>query len=532
MGVPQIETEPALAVIYCRVSSVKQRTSGAGLDSQEHRCRQYAEQKGYDVEAVFPDDVSGGGDFMQRPGMRAMLAYLEAQKGRPYTVIFDDLKRFARDTEFHIKLRREFAELGASIECLNFNFEDTPEGRFIETIIAAQGQLEREQNKRQVVQKMRARIEKGYYVFHPPVGYRYSKDRMHGKLLVRDEPIATILAEALEGFASGRFGSQVEVKRFLESKPDFPKSGKTNYVHPSKVKDILQRPVYAGHVEAPDWGVSMRKGHHEPLISFSTYERIQEVLSGKVYAPARKDISADFPLRGFVNCDDCGEPLTSCWSKGRNKHYPYYLCDTPKCPSKRKSIPRAKIESGAAEVLRSLQPAKQMFAMARAMFADAWQIRLKQAHMAKDTLAAQIKEIDEQIEVLLDRVVDASGQSLVRAYEAKIEKLEKQKLLLADQAAQAVPPKGRFEDFIEHTLTFLASPWNIYDNGGIALRRTVLKLAFAEPLSYNRKSGYRTAKTTFPFKVLAGFSTQKCEMVEPRGVEPLTSCMPCKRSPN
>ncbi|MEP0046243.1 MAG: recombinase family protein, partial [Roseobacter sp.] len=64
MGVPQFETEPALAVIYCRVSSVKQRTSGAGLDSQEHRCRQYAEAKGYEVEMVFPDDASGGGDFL------------------------------------------------------------------------------------------------------------------------------------------------------------------------------------------------------------------------------------------------------------------------------------------------------------------------------------------------------------------------------------------------------------------------------------------------------------------------------------
>lgn len=112
---------------------------------------------------------------------------------------------------------------------------------------------------------------------------------------------------------------------------------------------------------------------------------------------------------------------------------------------------------------------------------------------------------------------------MVLAYEAKIEKLEKQKLLLADQAAQAVPPKGRFDDFIEHTMTFLASPWSIYENGGIALRRTVLKLAFAEPLSYNRKTGYRAAKTNFPFKVLAGISTQKCEMVVvPVSIEPVS----------
>lgn len=63
---------------------------------------------------------------MQRPGMVALLAYLDAQKGRPYTVIFDDLKRFARDTEFHLKLRREFAKRGATIECLNFRIEDMP----------------------------------------------------------------------------------------------------------------------------------------------------------------------------------------------------------------------------------------------------------------------------------------------------------------------------------------------------------------------------------------------------------------------
>ena len=100
----------------------------------------------------------------------------------------------------------------------------------------------------------------------------------------------------------------------------------------------------------------------------------------------------------------------------------------------------------------------------------------------------------------------------------------------ADQTAQAVPPKARFDDFIEHTMAFPASPWNIYENGGIALPRTVLKLAFAEPLSYNRESGYRTDKTTFPFKVLAGISTQKCEMADRRGFEPLASAFGGQRS--
>ncbi|SEN97094.1 recombinase family protein, partial [Palleronia pelagia] len=508
------------ALIYCRVSDKKQKTQGHGLESQEHRCRKYAEDRGYEVEMVFPDDITGGVDFMKRPGMRAMLAYLDAKNEDNYVVIFDDPKRFARHTEFHLKLRREFAQRGARVECLNFTFEDTPEGLFVETVIAAQGQLEREQNRRQVIQKMTARVEKGYYVFHPPIGYKYERVAAHGKILVPNEPIASIIREALEGFADGRFTSQVEVKRFLEGKPDFPKSGKSGYVHPTKVRDMLERSVYAGCVEAPNWGVTLRKGHHEALISFSTYERIQARLKGTLNAPARKDINQDFPLRGFVLCDDCGEPMTSCWSKGRNQLYPYYLCDTPSCDSKRKSIRRADIEEGAEALLRSLQPAAQLFKLAKAIFTDIWEMRRADALGARKALEAQVIDTSKQIDNLLDRIMNSSSPSVIGAYEKRIEELEREKIRLAERAESAVPSEARLSEFIEPAMEFLASPWNIYKNGNFALKRTVLKLAFAEPLRYSRNEGYRTAETTFPFKVLADFSSLKCGMVGDPGIEP------------
>jgi DNA invertase Pin-like site-specific DNA recombinase len=95
---------------------------------------------------------------MKRPGMVALLSYLDAQPGKSYVIIFDDLKRFARDTEFHIKLRREFQKQGARIECLNFRPGRLPGGEVRRNdFFAALGELEREQNRRQVIQKMKAR---------------------------------------------------------------------------------------------------------------------------------------------------------------------------------------------------------------------------------------------------------------------------------------------------------------------------------------------------------------------------------------
>lgn len=40
---------------------------------------------------------------------------------------------------------------------------------------------------------------------------------------IRNEPVASIIQDALERFASGRFQTQVEVKRFFEGRPLFPK---------------------------------------------------------------------------------------------------------------------------------------------------------------------------------------------------------------------------------------------------------------------------------------------------------------------
>src|ERR1022692_2646865 len=190
------------ALIYNRVSSAQQETEGSGLISQEHRCVKYAESKGYIVERNFHDTITGGGDFMKRPAMRELLEYVDNTPNKSFVVIFDDLKRFARDTKFHIELRGAFNLRKTQVECLNFKFEDTPEGNFVETILAAQNQLEREQNRRQVIQKQKSRLESGFWAFPAPIGYSMQKVYgLTGKIAVPNDKVS-FLKEALEGFAN------------------------------------------------------------------------------------------------------------------------------------------------------------------------------------------------------------------------------------------------------------------------------------------------------------------------------------------
>jgi hypothetical protein len=48
------------------------------------------------------------------------------------------------------------------------------------------------------------------------MGYRFESKPEEGRILVRDEPLASIIQKGLEGFASERFQRQAEVKRFLK----------------------------------------------------------------------------------------------------------------------------------------------------------------------------------------------------------------------------------------------------------------------------------------------------------------------------
>lgn len=509
------------ALIYCRVSDKKQSKEGNGLDSQEHRCRQYAESKGYSVEAVFPDDVSGGGDFMQRPGMVALLAYMDARAAERFVVVFDDLKRYARDTEFHLRLRRVMTERGAIRECLNFNFEDSPEGRFFETIAAAQGQLEREQNGRQVTQKMRVRIERGYYCFGIILGYRYDTLEGGGKMLVPHETLAPVMKEALEGFAAGRFQTASEVMRFLNGFPETKRRGRYGLSRQMAI-NALRNPIYAGYMNVSKWGIHMQPGKHEPLIGLDVWQKIQDRLDGNAHAPARKNTNLDFPLRNFVCCDCCGNPMTAAWSKGRNALYPYYTCQNRHCELKGKSIRREKIEGEFGDLLQAMTPPPRLLDMVKALFVRRWHQQEDMLRHAAIDARTEIATLQDKIDKLVARVVEASAPAVIEAYEKQIAAMDRRRLVLKETALKPALPANRFEDTYRTAYTVLSNPWKLWDTGRYELRRLVLRLLFTDRIKYCRNEGYRTASIAEPLRLLGSFSTPVEGMVGLAGLEPAT----------
>lgn len=506
------ETKPA--VIYCRVSDTKGGKRGDGLRSQETACREFARYANYRVDAVFTDDISGS--VVKRDGMDEMLDFLKKYRDMGYTVLIDAIDRFARDVRGHWDLRDLLREAGGKLASPKMEFKDDADSVMVENIHATFAQHFRQKNTETTLRRMQSRILSGYFVFQAPVGYKYQSVRGQGRMLFPDEPVASVVREALELYASGTLENQAAVMRWLQDNPLFPKD-RTGIVRHNRVGQLLRQCAYAGMVDGPSWQIPMRKGLHEPLISFEMFQRIQGRLNGATYMPRKRNVNEDFPLRGFVMCGDCGTPLTACWSTGRKAKHPYYLCPNKRggCPSYGKSIKRDVLEGEFVTLLRSLTPSETLFRLATRMFKDLWTRRLSQAQDHGKALAAKLANVERDTAKLLERVLDANLPSVITAYENRIAALEKEKLLIREKIAQSGQPRANHDKTLRTALEFLSNPWKLWDSGQLEMRRMVLKLAFGGRLDYRRNEGLRTPNLTLPFKVLAQISGEKKEMARP-----------------
>lgn len=493
------------AVIYCRVSSKKQVKEGHGLSSQETACRKYAEDQGFVVRRVFTDDFTGGGDFWHRLGIRSLLEYLNEQDGET-AVIFDDIKRFARDTIFHLKLRKELSARNAQPYCPTFRFDDTPEGEFVETIIAATAQLERQQNRLQVIRRMKARFQAGHWMFPPPIGYKRIK-RNGEKIMVPDESCCDVVREALERYAAGSLVTQRDVARHLEAHSCRSKWSQGSTYSPQATQRFLGNELYAGWCVCDKWKMRVR-GVHKPLISQATHNRILSRLQSSARPHVRKDASREFSLRGFVHCAACSRQITAYWAQGRNKKYPYYRCLTSGCVNIRMEM----MEELFAERLREAKPTAGAFRLLEADLLEIAQDRQLLRNASEKHTEDQLSEIDRETQTLMKSVRRAANPTVQKLYEDQVEKLQTERERLVQQAG--VHSDLTIEPILEKGRELLRDPLQYWQRGNLQRRYYAQNLVFKAPILFDRNTGYRTAEFSLLYRLMRASKKDKSSMVD------------------
>jgi len=86
-------------------------------------------------------------------------------------------------------------------------------------------------------------------------------------------------------------------------------------------------------------------------------------------------------------------------------------------------------------------------------------------------MRSEIGKVDKQISKLLDRLVQAESSAVVKAYENKVDTLERRKMVLNEKIAKCGTPIRGYDDSFQTAMKFLSSPWNLWETGRFEDRR-------------------------------------------------------------
>lgn len=181
-------------------------------------------------------------------------------------------------------------------------------------------------------------------------------------------------------------------------------------------------------------------------------------------------------------------------------------------------------------MLKAITPAKQLIDLATAALRNAWNRQALNAEQSRKVFEKELGEVDRKIEQLLDRIVDADSPTVIAAYERRFAEFESNNLLLREKMAHTGQPKKDFDETFRNALAFLASPWNLWNNGSIEDRKLALRLTFPQQFVYDPKGGIRNGILAMPFKALYDFSGHEKGLAHPRGFEPLAFAFGGQRS--
>jgi len=436
------------AIAYIRVSTDRQATDGTSLGTQERKVDEYVERKEYELDRLFAEEGESA-KTDGRPILQEMLAYCRKNRGHIQVLVFPKIDRFARYTEDYHFLKRDLRNLGIRVESTDERFDDSPSGRFMENVLAAQAQYDNDVRSERAKGAMKEGVTEGRWINgHAPKGFRNTM--VGNKPTIEPDPsTAPIIAEAFERMAWKGFRPQ-DVRRWLASK---------GIVYSTSGFDgMLKNKIYIGIIEA--FGLVVQaKPPLIPIVSEATFYKARGAVRAHVGPKTHQRDSEDFPLRGTLRCG-CGSFLTASWSRGRRKKYAYYRCKA--CRSV--NLPRTRAHQAFVTDLRGLKRAYGLTKELRQDLLHEWKKEQLSAKTRQSSLEQELYALSElQGAIVLKNSQGVIPDSVAKEQLAELTKKVGEKKARLAESKPGGPAPERVLNFANEFLTGLDQHWRKCD---------------------------------------------------------------------
>ncbi len=469
---------------YARVSTPRQGEKGVSLQEQKSAIARYAAQHGLEITRWFEERESAAKTGRREFNKLLRLLRLKIADG----VIIHKIDRSIRNLE-------DWADLGKLVDVgtdIHFATEDldlkTVAGRLsadIQAVVATHYS----RNLREEAKKgFYGRLKQGFYPLRAPIGYL---DQGSARPKAPDPIRAPFVRQAFELYSAGATSLPILVTEMFRRGLRNRGGGAVTI---NGMATMLKNPFYIGLMRIYRTGETFR-GTHEPLVTPSVFEKVQEVLAGKRVDRAENRI---FAYSRLVRCATCGYSLIA----ERQKGHVYYRCHNrpfkspAECPPT--SIREERLDEAIITALADVDLAEGELQTVRVLIEERRERRDQERATEERTVRLQSDQIENRLSKLADLLIEGALERSLY--------LTKRKELLTEQVAV----RNRLQELnrgdglalaqLEKTVELAKSPSLLYRAASLERRRELLRTLLSN-LAVSSKNVEITL--SLPFRLIA-----------------------------
>lgn len=465
------------ALIYCRVSTEEQATSDRhSLRTQLTLCEKAIEES--NVYKLATDgtyeDPGRSATNMNRPGLQDLLLRIQEDKSVG-AVFIQDTDRLARNANDHLVIKALLKKHEVKLVSVSqAGLEDTPEGNFMDLVIAGVNQFQSQITGRKTVKSMEQKFRDGGWPTHAPIGYfNTGEEGDEKKRTVTVDPFrGPLITEAFKMYSTGNY-SIIEIRDILYEKGFRSKTNKL--LQHSKMAEIFKNHFYYGEMR---WRKLSNKGKHTPLIDKETFDQCQIVASNHDAGRCHRR-KFNFILRGHVWCGRCGYRYTA--EHHHKKGISYYHCNhygnrlkkvEENCRDKYVEV--TELENQVQEYFDGIQFSNELVYKIESRLKTVYKTKRDSVGQQKNRLQQTKLALEAKLETAEEKLIDGildnvAFDRLKKRYREQIENIENE-MIKADRS------KNIKVDIIQQVLGLVRSVGDSYQTAPPQLKRIYLSL--------------------------------------------------------
>jgi site-specific DNA recombinase len=296
------------------------------IDAQREACEAFILSQKHEGWSLVPnryDDGGFSGGSMERPGLKALLADIDA--GLVDVIVVYKVDRLTRSLADFAKIVERLDAKGASFVSVTQAFNTTTSmGRLTLNVLLSFAQFEREVTGERIRDKIAASKRKGLWMGGPvPLGYEVIERKLV-PVPAEAERVRTIMRRYVEIGSVPVLLDQMKSEGILTKVQVLSSTGHRGGIPFGRgsLFHLLKNPIYRGKIVHKG---QVYDGEHEAIVDEDLWEQVQMHLQER--APARKRPTNE-PQRALLQglmFDPEGRPMVPTYGSNGTRRYTYYV---------------------------------------------------------------------------------------------------------------------------------------------------------------------------------------------------------------